>query len=86
VRPVLRRFRCRLRQKLKAGKELATLIDIRRCVGCGACVEDCREANDFKYPDPKKPFPKMYPSRVKVADWLGENKALTRYDCVASHK
>jgi formate dehydrogenase iron-sulfur subunit len=64
--------------KAKTGQELATLIDIRKCVGCGACVEACREANDFKYPDPEKPFPKMYPSRVKVADWSGEERREVR--------
>lgn len=60
------------------GEELATLIDIRLCVGCEACVEACRDVNDFKYPEPKKPFPKMYPSRVKVADWSGEEKREVR--------
>ena len=48
---------------------LATLIDISRCVGCGACVEACRETNADKFPDPQKPFPKMLPARVKVSDW-----------------
>ena len=48
---------------------LATLIDIRRCIGCGACVEACRETNAAKFPAPHKPFPKMYPERVKVSDW-----------------
>jgi len=52
-----------------SNKELATLIDIRKCIGCEACVEACREANEAKYPEPKKPFPKMYPSKVKVSDW-----------------
>ncbi len=50
-------------------KELATLIDIRKCVGCEACVDACKETNAQKFPNPKKPFPKMYPSRVKVSDW-----------------
>ncbi len=58
--------------------ELATLIDIRKCIACEACVEACREANADKFPEPEKPFPKMYPSRVKVADWSGEDKRETR--------
>ncbi len=50
-------------------EELATLLDLSKCIGCGACVEACKEVNAHKFPKPKKPFPKMYPSRVKVADW-----------------
>lgn len=50
-------------------EELATLLDLSKCIGCGACVEACREANAHKFPAPVKPFPKMYPSKVKVADW-----------------
>jgi formate dehydrogenase iron-sulfur subunit len=50
-------------------KELATLIDIRKCIGCEACVDACREWNEPKFPEPKKPFPRMYPKRVKAADW-----------------
>jgi formate dehydrogenase iron-sulfur subunit len=64
--------------KAKNNKELATLIDIRKCIGCEACVEACREVNSFKYPEPQKPFPKMYPPRVKVADWSGEEKREVR--------
>lgn len=51
------------------GSELATLIDIRKCIGCEACVEACRDTNEAKFPEPKKPFPKMLPKRVKPADW-----------------
>ncbi|MGE4291677.1 MAG: 4Fe-4S dicluster domain-containing protein [Desulfovibrio sp.] len=53
----------------RPGQELATLHDLSKCVGCGACVEACRESNGFKYPEPEKPFPKMYPPRVKAEDW-----------------
>lgn len=49
---------------------LATLIDISKCVGCGACVDACHEANAAKFPKPVKPFPKMIPeARVPVEDW-----------------
>jgi len=48
---------------------LATLIDIRKCVGCEECVLACSESNADNYPEPKKPFPEMFPSRVPVEDW-----------------
>lgn len=51
------------------GVELATLLDLSKCIACGACVEACRETNGYKFPEPKKPFPKMFPKRVKVSDW-----------------
>ncbi|MFH1980974.1 MAG: 4Fe-4S dicluster domain-containing protein [Pseudomonadota bacterium] len=54
---------------------LATLLDISKCVGCGACVEACRESNADKFPEPVKPFPKMLPERVKVEDW-SDNRAV----------
>ena len=54
---------------VEQGEELATLLDIRKCIGCGECVTACREANGHKFPKPKKPFPVMYPKRVKAADW-----------------
>ena len=64
-------------------KQLATLIDISKCIGCEACVDACSEANAGKYPDPQKPFPKMYPSRVPVEDWSEKqdiNDRLTPYN------
>jgi Fe-S-cluster-containing dehydrogenase component len=50
-------------------KQLATLIDISKCIGCEGCVEACSEVNAENYPDPQKPFPKMVPNRVPVEDW-----------------
>ena len=65
------------------GKQLATLLDIRKCIGCEACVEACSEVNVEKYPEPQKPFPKMYPNRVPVEDWSDKkdvNDRLTPYN------
>ena len=67
----------------ETGKELATLIDLSKCVGCEACVEACRETNAAYFPEPEKPFPKMFPPRVKVSDWSenrDETDRLTPYN------
>lgn len=56
----------------------ATLIDIRKCVGCEACVEACAESNSHKFPAVEKPFPKMYPPRVKVEDWSDKKDVTDR--------
>jgi Fe-S-cluster-containing dehydrogenase component len=48
---------------------LATLYDLSQCIGCGACVSACRDAHQGAYPEPKKPFPKMSPARVKAEDF-----------------
>lgn len=59
-------------------RELATLIDIRKCIGCEACVEACRDTNAAKFPEPVKPFPKMFPKRVKVEDWSDKRDVTDR--------
>jgi Fe-S-cluster-containing dehydrogenase component len=64
-------------------QQLATLLDISRCIGCEACVEACQETNSHKFPAPQKPFPKMYPARAKVSDWSDKqdvNDRLTPYN------
>ncbi|MGD9087711.1 MAG: 4Fe-4S dicluster domain-containing protein, partial [Desulfobacterales bacterium] len=58
--------------------QLATLLDISKCIGCGACVEACQETNAHKYPNPQKPFPKMYPDRAKVSDWSDKQDVTDR--------
>ena len=59
--------------------ELCTLLDIRKCIGCGACVEGCRDVNGFKYPRLQGEMPTMYPQgRVKIADWSSEQKQAVR--------
>ena len=63
--------------------QLATLLDINKCIGCEACVEACAEVNGHKYPNPEKPFPKMFPPRTPVADWTdkkGVSDRLTPYN------
>ena len=64
--------------KVDTQQQLATLIDISKCVGCEACVEACREVNSEKYPKPQKPFPQMYPKRVPVMDWSDKQDVTDR--------
>ncbi|AMK11086.1 4Fe-4S dicluster domain-containing protein [Pseudodesulfovibrio indicus] len=53
-----------------SGGELATLLDLSKCIGCGECVSACRESNAHKFPEPVKPFPELIPARrAKTEDW-----------------
>jgi Fe-S-cluster-containing dehydrogenase component len=54
----------------RAGEELCTLLDVSKCIACGACVDACREVNEHKYPEPEGAMPRSVPaSRVKIEDW-----------------
>ncbi len=64
--------------KAEKNEPLITLLDISKCIGCEECVYACREANETKYPNPEKPFPKMYPPRVKVEDWSDKRDVTDR--------
>lgn len=59
-------------------KQLATLIDISKCIGCEECVFACMDSNADKFPNPQKPFPKMIPKRVPVMDWTGKQDVTDR--------
>jgi len=64
-----------MRMAHAADGELCTLLDLDKCIACGACVEACREVNEEKFPQPEGPMPDMLPrSKVKVADWSSEEK------------
>ena len=60
------------------GDPLVTVLDITKCIGCEECVHACKASNASKFPEPKKPFPKMFPPRVKVADWSGRREVSDR--------
>ncbi len=38
----------------------------------------CKESNADKYPQPEKPYPKMFPERVPVNDWSGKKDVTDR--------
>lgn len=56
----------------------ATLLDLQKCIGCGACVEACRERNALRYPEARKPLPELFPPGVRHEDWSGRRDVVDR--------
>ena len=68
---------------LAAPEEFATIIDIDRCTGCGACVDACRKRNLDGIPLPQKPIPRPHPAGLRINDWSDrrdETSRLTPYN------
>lgn len=64
-------------------RQTMTLFDLSRCVGCGACVEACRERNAARYPKVAGPMPKLLPEGTPTEDWSqrqDETERLTPYN------
>lgn len=59
---------------------LCTLFELKKCIGCEACVEACRDINAPKFPEREGLIPVLYPqSRVKIADWSAPEKREVRH-------
>ena len=59
----------------RSGNQLCTLLDTRKCIGCEACVEACRDVNESKFPESSGDMPVMYPKKkVRIEDWSSPEK------------
>ena len=58
---------------------LCTVFDLRKCIGCEACVKACRDINKHKFPVLEGPIPSRFPhGRVQIADWTAPEKQVIR--------
>lgn len=67
----------------KAATPYATLLELDKCVGCGSCVDACRERNAARYPRVTAPMPDLMPPGTKTEDWSQRqevNDRLTPYN------
>ncbi|WP_012624182.1 4Fe-4S dicluster domain-containing protein [Desulfovibrio falkowii] len=65
------------------GTQYATLLELEKCIGCGACVQGCRERNGTRYPVVSRPMPELFPPGTKTEDWSqrqGVDDRLTPYN------
>lgn len=58
--------------------DLAVLIDVDKCTGCGACVTACRARNFASVPVPALPVPESYPPDRRNSDWSDRREIVDR--------
>jgi Fe-S-cluster-containing dehydrogenase component len=61
-----------------SGRELCTVLDLSKCIGCEACVDACRDNWQAGLADPAGPIPRPFPPRVPVEDWSGRKGVQNR--------
>lgn len=60
------------------GMPYATLLELDKCIGCGACVDACRERNAARYPKVTHPMPELFPSGTRTEDWSDKQHVTDR--------
>lgn len=57
---------------------LCTVFDLKKCIGCEECVNECRDRWQSSVPDPVRPIPRPFPQRVPIEDWSGRKEVQDR--------